>query len=216
MDNMEKKTLKLNTDLDDLLDAFELERNFSCASLDKWLSAKATITTIQADILEQKRSELLYEGDGWNEEELKMHFLAFLFDIAQVKEPNKIKLFFERPLAAQIQGYELNVVCDAILATPKGIGKMKKPYFFLQEFKKQKNAGDAEGQMLTAMLIAQAKNNDEHPVYGSWVQGRHWVFATLLGNNYCISKYFDATEKEDLVQIIYALKELKQIILKRI
>lgn len=206
--------MKLNADVDDLLDAFQLVRIVECENLEKWLSVKSEINEVEQSILEAKRLRLLQEGDGWNEEELKMHFLAFLFDVVDFNEAHKIKLFFERPLSAVIEDYELSVVCDAVLASPKGLGKMKEPYFFLQEFKKQKSLGDAEGQMLAAMLIAKAQNPKNKPVYGCWIQGRYWIFTILHDNNYCVSKSYDATQKEDLLQIVCILKELKAIILR--
>ncbi len=217
LENMEtKKPIKLKSDIDDVLDAFVLKRNTTCQLLDTWLDYQTEISPKHQETLEEKRLTLIEEGDGWNEEELKMRFLAFLFDIAQIDEPDKIKLFYERPLSAVIDNYELSVVCDAMVATPKGIGKPKKPYFFLQEFKKQKNAPDAEGQMLMAMLVAQYENKTDQPVYGCWLQGKNWIFTTLHEKNYCISKQFDASEKNHLYQIIYALRHLKILILKQI
>ncbi len=211
-----KKPIKLRSDIDYVLDAFKLHRNTQCKLLKHWLSYQTAIEANHQEILEKKRLALIKEGDFWNEEELKMRFLAFLFDIANIDEEEKIKLFYERPLSAVIGDYELKVVCDVMVATPLGINTPKKPYFFLQEFKKQKNASDAEGQMLMAMLVAQHENKTNKTVYGCWIQGKNWIFTTLHEKDYCISKQFDASEKEDLYQIIYALKHLKVLILKQI
>ncbi len=205
---MENEIIKIKSDIEDVLDAFALVRNTKCALLDHWLGASFELSSRDWETLEEKRLLLVEEGDFWNEEELKMHFLAFLFDVAKLDEKGKIKLFFERPMAAVINHYEINVVCDAMLATPKGIGKPKHPYFFLQEF--------AEGQMLLAMLVSQVENADNQPVYGCWLQGRNWIFTTLHETNYCISKQFDVSKVEDLTAVVYALKHLKEIILKQI
>jgi hypothetical protein len=213
---MENAPIKLKSDIEDVLDAFALNRNTECELLDKWLSVPYEFNEADKALLEKKRKQLVDEGEFWNEEELKMRFLAFLLEIADIDEKGKIKIFFERPMYAIVNGYELNVICDAMVATPKGIGKPKKPYFFLQEFKKQKNSSDAEGQMLMAMLIAQVENNSNNPVYGCWIQGRNWIFTTLHQNNYCISKQLDAADNGDLKIIMCALKELKVIILKQL
>jgi hypothetical protein len=213
---METIPIKLKSDIEDVLDAFALNRNTECELLDKWLSVPYEFDDADKTLLEKKRKQLIDEGEFWNEEELKMRFLAFLLEIADIDEKGKIKVFFERPMYAIVNGYELNVICDAMVATPKGIGKPKKPYFFLQEFKKQKNSADAEGQMLMAMRIAQFENDNTNPVYGCWIQGRNWVFTTLHQNNYCISKQLDAEDKDDLKTIMCALKELKVIILKQL
>ncbi len=213
---METIPIKLKSDIEDVLDAFALNRNTECELLDKWFSVPYEFNDADKTLLEKKRKQLIDEGEFWNEEELKMRFLAFLLEIADIDEKGKIKVFFERPMYAIVNGYELNVICDAMVATPKGIGKPKKPYFFLQEFKKQKNSADAEGQMLIAMLIAQVENSNTNPVYGCWIQGRYWIFTTLYQNNYCISKSYDASQKEHLHIIMCALKELKVIILKQL
>ena len=142
-----------------------------------------------------------------------MHFLSFVFHAAKPEIRNKIKLFYERPLAGVVRGTSLSVVCDAMLATPFGINTPKAPYFFLQEFKKGKKAqDDAEGQMLIAMLIAQEQNKDNKPLYGCYLQGRFWYFASLHGTQYCLSKAYDATQTDQLIQIIHILQNLKSII----
>lgn len=215
---MGNEPIKLILDTDEVLDAFNLERNIGCAILDEWLSTSYELTSGQEEILEEKRQRLSIEGYFWNEEELKMHFLAAIFDMIHFDEKGKIKLFYERPLVSVINGYSFRVVCDVMIATPKGVGSPKKPYFFLQELKKQKGKEqDAEAQMLAAMLVAQFQNeNKSQPVYGCYLQGKNWTFATLHDKNYCVSSQFDATNKVHLYQVIYALKHLKILILKQI
>jgi hypothetical protein len=91
-----------------------------------------------------------------------------------------------------------------------------KPYFFLQEFKKAKGEKkDPEAQMLTAMIIAQHLNKDQKPIYGSYLIGSGWRFATLIGNHYCLSRKFEAENKKDLIHILFILKQIKQIVLNR-
>jgi hypothetical protein len=91
------------------------------------------------------------------------------------------------------------------------------PYFFLQEFKKEKKEGnDPEAQMLQAMIIAQSLNQNDHPVYGGYLIGSRWRFSTLIGKEYCVSRHFDADEKPDLLQIVFILRHLKELILSRL
>ena len=66
-----------------------------------------------------------------------------------------------------------------------------------------------------AMLIAQEKNKDGKPIYGSYLFGSHIRFTTLVGREYCISKNFSADEREDLLSIICILRKLKELILNR-
>ena len=142
-----------------------------------------------------------------------MHFLSHIFFLAQLDEPKKVKLFYERPLKEEVQGQDIYVKCDCMVAAPFGINTPAAPYFFLQEFKKAKKPDDPEGQMLLAMIAAQFRNANKKPVYGCWLQGRNWVFTTLHDKNYCVSKIYDATISEELYQIIYILRGMKQIIL---
>ena len=73
---MDKK-LALDTEI--LMSTFGLKRNHGCLILDELLktNVKADDPTMQA--MEVHRLRLIEEGDFWNEEELKMQFLAFLF-----------------------------------------------------------------------------------------------------------------------------------------
>jgi hypothetical protein len=88
------------------------------------------------------------------------------------------------------------------------------PYFFLHEYKREKKySGDPIGQMLAGMLIAQAKNNNDKPNYGCYVQGRFWFFSVLLGKEYVVSHSFDATNEAVATHIVLILRKLKHIIL---
>lgn len=208
---------KIKFDIEDVLDAFSLERNVGdCEKLNSLLKVDITQNIENGVFLEQKRQLLRTEGDFWNEEELKMKFLSHVFEIVSLEVPNKVKTFYERPLSDIIDGYKLSVICDMLIASPLGIGKPKKPFFFLQEFKKSKNATDAEGQVLTAMLIAQHQNKNGKPIYGCWLQGKMWNFCTLHEKKFCISRSYDASEESDLHLIVLILKQLKTIILNEL
>jgi hypothetical protein len=208
--------IKISIDTDSLLDAFNIVPNQGkpCLELDKWLAATGILTPLQSALLDDVYERYHDFINGWNEEELKMKMISFLFHIADIEERGKIATFFERPLKATINNYKLSVICDCLVATPKGLSTPKFPYFFLQEFKKGKgDSHDPEAQMLAAMLIAQQVNNDGKTIYGSWLVGSNWKFTTLTGKNYCSSKWFDATNKDELTSIVFILRQLKNIIL---
>lgn len=208
---MEKK---LAIDTDTLLDTFQITRRLVCPHLENWLSAEAILTPFQAQLLDIIHQKAMFKIGGWNEEELKMKFISHLFLIADIEVEHKIATFFERPLSAVIGQHKLAVICDCMVATPKGFTTPKMPYFFLQEFKKQKgDTYDPEGQMLAAMLIAQHLNQDKKPLYGAWLVGSIWYFTVLQGQDYCVSLAFDANDKKDLLKIICILKQLKDFIL---
>ncbi len=210
---MKKVDRPLKFDANHIIGVHELKRGHKCEILDSLLSASGTIEEKYAVILEEDRQALDERGEYWNEEELKMNFLATVFKTAQLREAEKIDIFYERTLSWEFNNKVERVVCDCLLAKPFGIYAPQIPYFFLQEFKKQKQNEDAEGQMLLAMLIAQSENENNNPVYGCYLQGKNWVFTTLHEKNYCVSRQFDATQKPDLHKIIFMLRKLKQIIL---
>jgi hypothetical protein len=208
---------KTKYDIDTLLSELGIEISQDCTHLHHWLSAQYVLNEREESLLAEIHPKAVQEVDSWNEEELKMHFIAFLIYIARIDVPQKIKVFYERPLSGVLQGNSISVITDCMIATPEARAKPKKPYFFLQEFKKQKkDQSDPEGQMLAAMLLAQHGNNDNLPLYGSYIMGRNWRFATLVGKTYCISqRQYDATNLQDLYQIVYNLRFLKELILER-
>jgi hypothetical protein len=212
---MNLKKIKYDTDI--IISTFGLSRNIYCGVLKNWLDSTTQPELIQIpEYLHKAHQKLIVEGDFWNEEELKMQFLAHLFSEIDFNEPYKIKIFYERPLSTIVNGEQLSVICDSLLATPTGINIPTIPYFFLQEFKKGKNADDAEGQMLTAMLIAQTLNKNDKTVYGAYLQGKFWVFCTLNAQKYCVSQTFDATDTLQLKKIIAILKRLKILIMEQL
>ena len=211
--NMATADKPMKYDANHIIGVHELKRNIKGEILSKLTNATGILENKYVDFLEIHRDALELRGEYWNEEELKMNFLAHLFFVAEIREENKIDIFFERTLSWEFNGKTERVICDCLLAKPFGIYAPALPYFFLQEFKKQKQNEDAEGQMLLAMLIAQQENNDEKPIFGCYLQGKNWVFTTLHGKNYCVTRQFDATQKDDLLQIIFILRELKKVIL---
>jgi hypothetical protein len=213
MEKIDFKKVKYDTDL--ILGHFNLIPTVNnCEVLKKLINTTGVIEEPYIGYLEFHRQRLEFEGNAWNEEELKMHFLAHVLSVAKIDEPQKLKLFYERPLRDTVNGIEIAVICDCMIAKPFSINTPQVPYFFLQEFKKAKKPDDPEGQMLLAMIAAQHLNADNKPVYGCWLQGKNWTFTTLHDKNYCVSRQYDASISEELYQIIYILRNLKKIILE--
>ena len=202
---------------DAMLNTFNINTINDCKVLNDWISDKVLLSDYEnmtLDIALQRYREI---GRGWNEEELKMHFISPILGVANPNIPKICKTFFERPLYGVVNNYEMNIVTDCMVASPKLAGDPDKPYFFLQEFKQAQRFGrtDPEGQMLAAMLLAQQINADDKYLYGCYVIENNWFFSTIKGLDYCRSYQFDATKKEDLLQIVYTLRKLKELILNR-
>ena len=202
---------------DKMLDTFGIRSVKKCAMLDDWLNTNDSLTGFEDQTLDSALSRYEKLGRGWNEEELKMHFIGAIFNVADTNIENVCKTFFERPLDGIVGNYEMHVITDCMIASPKLGGGPDKPYFFLQEYKQSQRFGrtDPEGQMLAAMLLAQEQNADGKHLFGCYVIERHWYFATLVGTDYCVSPAFDSIKKPDLLQIVYTLRKLKELILNR-
>ncbi len=69
--------------------------------------------------------------------------------------------------------------------------------------------------MQAAMILSLELNNDGKPLYGCWLQSRIGYFTVLNGKEYCLNKLFDASDAEDLLQIVFILRKLKDLILNR-
>jgi hypothetical protein len=212
-----ESTKKLNHyDVYEVIDTFDIDKNLGCQILKNWLEAEAYLNSFEEELLEKVRLNLELKWDEWNEEELKMNFISFVLFIAQIEEPRRISTFYERKLSGEVNNVAISLVVDCMLASPTKSGQPKSPYFFLQEFKRSLgDSHDPEGQMLAAMVLAQELNQDGKPLYGCWLQGRIWHFTVLNGSEYCVSRPFNASGQEDLHQIVFILRKLKDLILNR-
>jgi hypothetical protein len=200
---------KIGFDILALSEAFNIVKQKECPHLQAWTSAFFEFTEAEQQIMNNVHADILDTIEAMNEEEIKARLIGLIFYVAHIDIPDKIRVFYERPIAAIIGEYTLNVITDCLVAAPK-FNLPSRPYFFLQEFKKAKGEKkDPEAQMLTAMIIAQHINQNDKPVYGSYVIGSNWRFATLIGTDYCLSRKFDAENKNDLMQIAYTLRKLK-------
>jgi hypothetical protein len=65
-------------------------------------------------------------------------------------------------------------------------------------------------------LIAQEKNKNGKPMYGCTVVGKYWEFLILENRTYCVSRSYDCTDQEDLLQIIAILRKFKAILETRL
>jgi hypothetical protein len=203
-------------DLSLLAETFDINNRGDCQHLEKWLASSYVFNDFEQTLFDQVYEKTRNDVNYFNEEELKIQLIAFLFFLADIDIEGKIKVFYERPLTAILQEkHKISVVVDCMVATPMRFNKPKLPYFFLQEFKKgEGDDKDPEAQMLAAMLVAQHKNDDGRPVYGSFLIGSNWWFTTLIGQEYCLSREYNASNRADLEQIVFVLRRLKEMILE--
>lgn len=194
-----------------LVTTLDLERVYvNTTLLEEWISATEELNDFDMTLLKESQLKLVENADAWNEEELKMNFISFVIFLARYDKP--IRTYYDREMSAKIGEYSL--LCKADMLLSKGFGELiQTPYFFLHEYKREKKySGDPVGQMLGGMLISQAKNNNNKPVYGCYVQGRFWFFSILEDKQYVISQSFDAASLDGAIKIVAILRKMKELI----
>ena len=203
--------------LQSLRDTFKLQLNRQHATLKAWEEAAQNeeLDPPLQQNLESLRDTVERHAGGWNEEELKLHFLGPLFRFVDF-DGEDYGAFAGRSFGANVGGYHLSGIVDGVVA--RGYWEPVLPYFCLQEFKPEKGRDkDPAGQCLSAMLAARELNADGEPLYGAYILGRFWFFLTLDGEKmvYGLSKAYDSSS-EDLEAIFRLLRTLKRIVAGRV
>ena len=192
---------------------FNLSRIRFWTLLQAWTEAEEESTDFEQSVLAYLSNHLGENVFYWNEQELSMHAIGPIFTLINFTSA-KSNLFELRELAGIVDGEEISGKPDGMIASGKGEPKI--PYFCFHEYKKDSDPnGDPTGQCLAAMLVAQAKNEENVPIYGVTITGEDWRFLVLEGRNYDISSSYSASSK-DIYDIFRILKRLKRMIAARV
>ena len=189
---------------------FGIKRLFEHPLLSDWLSAEKTPNEEERRMIDKLRHQLFREADLYNEEELKMRFIAPLFYLIPFEETG-MRPFADRPFSFE---YGQDEAGNPLVAAGRidwllAKGKQE-PRVFLREYKREVEAtGDPLGQLLIAMVGAQRHNTDTLPLYGCYVLGRNWFFVVLEDDQYAVSRAYDATQ-EDIYGIYSAMYEVQR------
>jgi hypothetical protein len=189
--------------LKNVLDGFPL--------LDAWLTVENDLDEQTIQELEKRRLRLRKRVNGWNEETLKMKFIAFILDMVDY-DTDDLEGVFDAELKGIVQNKHLSVVADYALCSYTFDFK-EQPYFYFHEYKPRKKTKDPFAQLLLAMLIAQEKNEVQRPLYGCAVVGELWYFMILDGKTYSISNGYVAANADDLQTILLILRKFKHILM---
>jgi hypothetical protein len=159
--------------------------------------------------LQELQEKLLNHVYDWNEQELIIYFIAPLLHLVNFEQEH-YHPFFQREISVKYNNEILSGVVDCVVA--QGKRSPKRPFFFLQEHKKEHDSSnDPLGQLMIAMIAAQHLNQNQQPVYGAYVIGRYWHFVLLEGLEYAVNSGFNAS-KEEIKAIFGVLKNTKAII----
>ncbi|MGB0930252.1 MAG: hypothetical protein ACPGVB_05725 [Chitinophagales bacterium] len=189
---------------------FGLDRVKKMPQLEEWLDTKNLQQEREIPPYISRLRKLLLENvDTWNEDELKMHFIApFLLEIDFYNQPH-YRVFTQRFMRLQTKTVEAAGRVEWMVATGKQTPR--NPFFFLQEYKPEKGPhNDPLGQLLIAMVDAQILNDaPKKPIYGCYNLGRFWFFVLLQEKIYSVSRAYDATRKNDMRDMIVIFKRVK-------
>jgi hypothetical protein len=199
----------------ELIKTFGLQRlvgNSEHVLMQEWTDTSTTLNDGEQYLYNLITLNLSKQIAGWNEEMLKMNFIAQILILGHLRETDQYKTYYENTIEATIDGYFLKTKVDMMIA--KGIlERAETPYFYFQEYKKVKDPkGDVTAQLLEAFLISNERNKNNKPIYGCTVSGKYWEFMVMENKTYCLSKSYDCTENEDLIKIIAILRKFKGIL----
>ena len=215
METQIKELTFRNATFSDLEKIVAIEKKYDENKFDKWFSFKYDLSNSEEIFFQKLITENRLTLSAYNEEQLKMKFIGpLLYKVSYFFDD--IKDWYEYSLTATVNGTVLKGKTDFMLA--RGFKKPKKPFFFIQEFKQDKNLIDPEDQLL-AELIAAMQINNSKIMQGAFIQGERWNFLILekleAGNyEYFVSEGFDCLKIKDLKQIYINLQAVKKLFCK--
>ncbi|MCK5871667.1 MAG: hypothetical protein KAG26_02475 [Methylococcales bacterium] len=189
----------------DLNELFEIEKNLNEIIFKQWFTNNFEIDTETQLFLENliKDNRVLIES--YHEEDLKIHVISPILNRIKFKSfEHKVRDFYEASLIYKTDAFILKGTTDFMVS--EGLVDSKKPYFFIQEFKRSEEYGNPRPQLL-AELISAVELNDWTFIKGAYIIGGNWHFAILekLAHHkyqYFISQNFDSTKISDM-RLIY-------------
>ncbi|TAE18825.1 MAG: hypothetical protein EAZ95_03160 [Bacteroidetes bacterium] len=179
-----------------------------------WLAYQQPLDAEETKVSERLRTRLQSFADFWNEEDIKVFFLMPLIDVVNFYDTS-YRTFMETTFQATLTDAQNNpCTLRGRVEMLVAMGKQdpKTPFFFLNEYKPQiKAQSDPKGQLLSAMVAAQALNNGHNfPVYGLYNIRQNLYFVILVGKEYTVSPQFNAMNRQELDHTINMLRFVKK------
>ena len=200
--------------------AFDLVCVPSLPSLDTWMNTPVEpLSGLDLSSIMNALSNIGNRARFWSESDIKMKLIGPAL-VSSKLDNLKFSSFAEVTLRTHlttVTGEILKVSGRPDIIVALGQYEARLPYFCMQEYKRQlKTKGDPQGQMLIELLAARQINADEgkplEVMYGAFTIGRDWIFATLEGNQYALSKTFLLDVEADLIEVTCRLRALKYVI----
>jgi hypothetical protein len=203
----------------ELKELFSIKKALDIDIFDNWFNNDIEISEEIKYFLEELILENRVFIDSYNEEDLKVHFIIPLLNKIKFKSiENNIRDFYETKLVYKTDDFVFSGTTDFLIS--KGLFETEKPYFFIQEFKRDEEYGNPRPQLLSE-LISAVELNDWTTIKGAYIVGSIWRFVVLekLGEKkyqYYVSQNFDSTKIEDLKDIYKNLVFVKNEIIEMI
>ncbi|MEA3513742.1 MAG: hypothetical protein U9R37_09095 [Campylobacterota bacterium] len=202
-----------------LKELVNIKQNIDNSILDEWFNNNQKVEDKTIKMFERLIIENEPLIESYSEEDLKVNFLIPILNEVHFKSyENEFRDFYELPMRYETKNFVFNGTTDFVVS--KGLIESEKPYFFIQEFKKGKQNGYPESQLL-AELISGVELNKWTEIKGAYVVGSLWFFVILqkIGTNkyqYFVSKKYDGMRIDDLTIIYKNLLHVKNNIIKMV
>ena len=200
--------------------AFDLIEKPTLPSLDIWMNKPVEpLSGLDLSSIINALSNIDNRARFWSESDIKMKLIGPSL-VSSKLDNFKFSSFAEVSLKTHltpVTGETIKVGGRPDIIVAMGRYEASLPYFCMQEYKRQLKAkGDPQGQMLIELLAARQINADAgrplEVMYGAFTIGRDWIFATLEGNQYALSKTFLLDVEPDLIEVTCRLRALKYLI----
>ncbi|RKZ43211.1 MAG: hypothetical protein DRR00_30120, partial [Candidatus Parabeggiatoa sp. nov. 3] len=195
---------------------FEIKQNLDKQIFEQWFNNQIEIDHSVEVFLNNLIAENESLVERYYEEDLKIYLISPLLNqIKFLNRDKEIRGFYELPMSYTTEKFILTGTVDFVVS--EGLVESKKPYFFIQEFKRHEEYGNPRPQLL-AELITAVELNDWKFIKGAYITGGNWYFVILEKlelhkYQYFISQNFDSTKIEDLKLIYKNLLFVKNEIL---
>jgi len=184
-------------ELENLVD---ITQNIDQKKFDNWfnnnIDLNNEIVEFLSKLIEKEKSYI----NIYNEEDLKVNFIIPVLNQIFFKINSNLRGFYEEKITYKTDRFIFNGTTDFLVS--EGLRKPKKPYFFIQKFKKGQTNAFPEPQLL-AELISAVELNNWSTIKGAYIVGAIWNFVILEKiqtdkYQYFVSQNFDSTKIEDL------------------
>jgi len=197
----------------------DIEKKLDMSIFNDWFNFITNINDEDKKLFKKiiENNELLV--DDYSEEDLKVNVIIPILNQVEFKSfKNEFRDFYELSMRYETDKFIFSGTTDFVVS--KGLVKSKKPFFFIQEFKRSEEYGNPRPQLL-AELISGVELNKEIEIKGAYIIGAVWHFVILrkLDTNkyeYFVSKSFDSMDINKLEAIYKNLLFIKNEIVQKI